>query len=751
LVRNGVNTAAPTTGLKTGIVTGQTDPLSTYQIQPAVGLNAFLLDAGNTTGTITLETPIALHGFSLAGSDGNGSAIVTPTLEFTDGTSDTLAPLTFGDWFNSTPIVYTTAGRINVTAPNAYDSVASTNPRVLAINATNSVANAAKMISSISFAWKEAPGGSGTHTCIFALSGDTNGSGHYTPITLTSDSYNQDMIVGVAEVSHNAYVQQNLVSDLAGVALVTDTNLVNPWGITTSPTSPFWVSDNRTGLSTVYNSAGAVQSLVVTIPPGAGEPSPSHPTGIIFNSSTNFVVPTGASNAPAHFIFATEEGTISAWATGGQALLEVDNSAQKAVYKGLALASVGANPATILLYAANFRAGTIDVFDSNFKPLTNSPPLTTKTVPFSDTNLPAGFAPFNIQSLGTSLFVTYALVDTNNPVLDVPGAGHGFVDMFDSSGNLLKRFATNGPLNSPWGLALAPASFGPFAGALLVGNFGDGRINAFDAALGTFLGPLLGTNGNPIVNLGLWGLIVGNGGKGGDTNTLYFTAGIPGTGAIQDHGLFGSIDFQTNQTVGVPWELLQTVNGFQDDFNSAKRNTNWVASASNDPTPDQYQQVNGVLRVFPSVGDPNHLLYEAPGYSNDVQEVLARIRVVAFQTNNDGPRGGIAVLRSRPTPRTRAGESTWSFVTARPIPTIPTNPSASSSSCMTGYPGARKAWPSMEPRSAGPTTFGTGCACARTPRPAAITTSSGKSGRRTARLRNHRIGRWFGIMCPRKP
>jgi uncharacterized protein (TIGR03118 family) len=641
----GVNVAAPTTGLPTGLVHGQTDTNSTYQIQPAVGMNAFLLDAANPAGTITLETPVALHGFSFAGSDGNGSAIVALTLHFTDGSSDTLPPVTFGDWFGNTPIVYTTDGRVSVSPPNSFQNVgtSSNNPRVLANNVTNSTADAAKMLASISFAWKEATGSSGTHTCIFGLSGDATGTGHYSPITLTPDSYNQDMIVGVAEVSHNAYVQQNLVSDLAGVAPVVDTNLVNPWGIVASSSSPFWVSDNRTGLSTLYNSTGAVQALVVIVPPPAGSTAHSTPTGIIFNSTTNFVVPVNTSNAPAHFIFATEDGTISAWASGADALLEVDNSAQKAVYKGLALASIGASN---YLYAANFRAGTIDVFDSNFKPVTNGPPLTTKGVPFTDTNVPADFAPFNVQTIGTNLYVTYAMQDTNK-FADVPGPGNGFVDVFDTTGNLLQRFAAHGLLDSPWGLALAPASYGSFGGALLVGNFGDGRINAFDATLGTSLGPLLGTNGTPIDNVGLWGLIFGNGGKGGDTNTLYFTAGIPGTNGVQSHGLLGAIAFEASQSVGVPWELLQTVNGYQDNFDTTNLNSNWVAVAQNDPSPDQYQQVagvgDGVLRVFPTIGDPNHLLYMLPGYSNDVQEVLARIRVVGFQTNSDGPRGGLAI------------------------------------------------------------------------------------------------------------
>jgi uncharacterized protein (TIGR03118 family) len=640
----GVNTAKPTNGLPTGTITGESDPLSTYDIQPAAGMNALLLDAQHLAGTITFQTPVALHGFSLSGSDGNGKADVTPTLNFTDGTSDTLAAITFQDWFGNTPIVHTTGGRISIDG-NSDDRTSPpyTDPRVLANNVTNSVADAAKMIQSISFTWKKDPSNTGTpHTCIFGISGDATGTGHYTPIALTDDSYTEDMIVGVAEVSHNAYVQLNLVSDIAGKAAVTDTNLVNPWGLTASGSSPFWVSDNGMGLSTVYNSTGGVQAVVVSVPPGAGQPAPSHPTGIVV-STTNFVVAAGSSNAPAHFLFATEEGTIAGWAGGSNAVLVVDNSAAKAVYTGLALASIGSNPATNYLYAANFGTGAIDVFDENFKPVTNSPPLTSKATPFVDTNLPAGFAPFGIQALGSNLYVTYALVNTNSPGDDLPGAGNGIVDVYDTSGNLLKRLASNGPLNSPWGLTIAPASFGAFSGALLVGNFGDGKINAFDASLGTFLGPLLGTNGSPIVNPGLWGLLVGNGGKGGDTNTLYFTAGIPGSGNVEDHGLLGSISFQTNQTAGVPWELLQTVNGYQDDFTSKSLNANWVPSANNNPTPNQYAQVNGVLRVFATTGDPNHLLYQAAGYSNDVQEVLARIRAVAFQTNFDGPRGGIAV------------------------------------------------------------------------------------------------------------
>jgi uncharacterized protein (TIGR03118 family) len=612
-----------------------------------------MLDAAHPTCTITLQTPMALYGFSFAGSDGNGGAIVTPTLIFTDGTSDTLAPLTFQDWFNNSPIVWNALGRINVSPANSWDmhntGAASTlNPRVLAVNVTNSAADATQMISSIHFNWKEASGASGTHTCIFALSGDTNGLGHYTPVALTPESYNQDMIVGVAEVSQNAYVRQNLLSYQADHAPNTDTNLVNPWGIVTSATSPFWVSDQATGLSTVYNSTGAVESVVVTVPTSAGGAAPSTPTGIIHNGTTNFAVLVSGTNAPAKFIFATRQGTISGWASGADAVLEVDNSAENAEYDGLAVVTIGTNGA-YYLYAANFHAGTIDVFDSNYNALTNGPPLTTNGVPFTDTNVPAGFAPFNVQAIGANLYVTYAMQDTNK-LQDVAGTGNGYVDILDTTGKLLQRFATNGPLNSPWGLALAPTNFGSFSGALLAGNFGDGKIDAFDASLGTPLGPLLGTNGSPIVIGGLWGLIAGNGGNGGATNMLYVTAA--GSRA-QTNGLLGSIAFQANQTAGVPWELLQTVNGFQDDFNldtltSTTLNTNWEVVANGDATPDDYELANGMLRIYPTLGDPNHLLCMVPGYSNSVPEVLARIRVTGFGTNLDGPRGGIVVAVEGP-------------------------------------------------------------------------------------------------------
>jgi len=322
-----------------------------------------------------------------------------------------------------------------------------------------------------------------------------------------------------------AYVQTNLVSNIQGVAAFTDANLKNPWGISSSPTSPFWISNNGTGTSTLYNGAGQPfpvnNPLVVTIPPSPG----STPTGQVFNGGSGFELAPGQ---PARFLFATEAGTIAGWnpaANATNALIEVNNGGTGASYKGLA---IGNNASGDFLYAANFGNGKIDVFDSGFA-------AASLAGSFTDPNLPSGYAPFNIQNLNGTLYVTYALVGQGGD--DVPGAGNGIVDAFDTNGNLIKRVVTGGALNSPWGLALAPAAFGEFGGALLVGNFGDGLINAFNPTTGTPLGTLRDAANNPIANDGLWGLHFGNGGNGGSLNTLYFTAG-PNNEA---DGLFGSI------------------------------------------------------------------------------------------------------------------------------------------------------------------------------------------------------------------
>ena len=318
----------------------------------------------------------------------------------------------------------------------------------------------------------------------------------------------------------NNFTQINLVSDIPGVAAVTDPNLANPWGVSFSPSSPFWVSDNKTGLATLYDGSGAIQGLVVTIPPPAGGAPPSAPTGQVFNGNP-------ADFGGSHFIFATEDGTIAAWTSGTSAALEATTPG--AVYKGLAL---GASGNSTFLYATNFNSGNVDVFNSAFAP-------TTVSGGFKDPNLPAGYAPFNIENINGQLYVTYALQDASKHD-DVSGAGHGFVDIFDTNGNLLKRLVSSGALNSPWGMAVAPKGFGGFGGDLLVGNFGDGTINVFDSA-GNLLATLDGPNGKPLVNEGLWDLTFGNGGKAGSASDLFFTAGIPGDGSVEDHGLFGSI------------------------------------------------------------------------------------------------------------------------------------------------------------------------------------------------------------------
>ncbi len=313
---------------------------------------------------------------------------------------------------------------------------------------------------------------------------------------------------------------------MPGVALNQDTNLVNPWGITAGPTTPFWVSDNGTGVSTLYNGSGnpfpVGSPLVVTIPPPSGGTPPAAPTGVVFNGTPDF--------QPARFIFATEDGTIAAWNSGTSAVLKADLSGSGALFKGIA---IGNNGSGNFLYAADFALGRIDVFNGTFAPATLSGS-------FTDPNIPAGFAPFNIVNIGGLLYVSYAKQDSAKTD-DVPGPGNGFVDVFDTNGNFLRRLVSNGPLNSPWGMTTAPGDFGDLSGKLLIGNFGDGTINGFDPSTGAFLDSLKDTSGNPIAIEGLWGLLPGNGSAGTDVNKVYFTAGIPGPGEIEDHGLFGSL------------------------------------------------------------------------------------------------------------------------------------------------------------------------------------------------------------------
>jgi uncharacterized protein (TIGR03118 family) len=342
------------------------------------------------------------------------------------------------------------------------------------------------------------------------------------------------------------YQQTNLVSDIAGVALFTDKNLVNPWGLSHPPTGPWWVSDNGTGLSTLYNGNGRKfpvgSPLVVTIAPPGGSPpgTTAAPTGNIFNpvNSTDpndFVVSESGKSGPSIFMFATEDGTISGWNPGvdlTHTILAVDRSGvgAGAVYKGLAFGQSGGHE---FIYATNFRFGTVEMFDENFNLVSS----------FTDSKLASTcplpnqcFAPFGIQNIGGNLYVTFALQDAEHHD-DASGPSRGFVDVFDTSGNLIKRLISRGALNSPWGLALAPSNFGQFSNDLLVGNFGNGHINAFDPNTGALLGHLKNQKGLTIAINGLWALGFGNGHTAGQTDELFFTAGIND----EANGLFGKI------------------------------------------------------------------------------------------------------------------------------------------------------------------------------------------------------------------
>lgn len=312
-----------------------------------------------------------------------------------------------------------------------------------------------------------------------------------------------------ATTAHAQYVQTNLVSNIPGLAAFTDPDLQNPWGMSFGNTSPFWISDNGTGLSTLYNGLGVKSALVVSIPLPTG--APSAPTGQVFNSAAAFQLSNGSN---ATFLFATEDGTIAGWngAAGTTALTMIDNS-QSSSYKGLAISGSGA---TARLYAANFRTGHVDVWDGSFAPVVGG---------FIDPTLPAGYAPFNVQNVGGNIVVTYAVVDPGTGD-DVAGPGNGVVDVYDASGVLLRRLSSGGALNSPWGVALAPSGFGPFGNALLVGNFGDGTINAYDFFTGSLLGTLTDGSGMPIVNDGLWDIAFGNHSATSDPNSLYLTAGL---------------------------------------------------------------------------------------------------------------------------------------------------------------------------------------------------------------------------------
>jgi uncharacterized protein (TIGR03118 family) len=332
------------------------------------------------------------------------------------------------------------------------------------------------------------------------------------------------IVFSAASAVAQRFNQTNIVSDLPNVAITMDPNLKNAWGIAFGPGNPIWIADNATGLSTLYDGAGNIIPLVVTIPAPAADDT-SAPTGLVVNGSDDFVVSNGSASGPSIFIFDTEDGTIIGWSPGvdmTHGIIAVPND-HGAIYKGLAIAKTSKGH---FLYANDFHNGMVEIYNSKFQ--------LQKT--FTDTSLPPGYAPFGIQNINGQIFVTFAKQDEQK-MDEVAGPELGFVDIFDTDGNLVRRFASRGKLNAPWGLAMAPATFKRFAGAILVGNFGDGRINAYEASTGKFLGQLRNNKGEVLVIDGLWGITPG-GGAGTTADDLLFTAGPD----HEEHGLFGKLN-----------------------------------------------------------------------------------------------------------------------------------------------------------------------------------------------------------------
>jgi uncharacterized protein (TIGR03118 family) len=334
------------------------------------------------------------------------------------------------------------------------------------------------------------------------------------------------------------YQQTDLVTDSKSISTTAtiDPNLVNAWGLSRGSGSPFWVADNGKGVSTLYDGAGAIVPLVVTIPPPMNGSSPSAPTGTVFNYTKLFTLKPGK---PAVFLFSTEDGTIAGWNPGvdpTNAVVKVDNSQQGAIYKGLAIAKSGS---IIRLYATNFASGQVEVYDGSFHPVMVSGA-------FQDPDLPANYAPFGIQNVGGNIIVTFAHRAPGSEDED-HGAGLGYVDVFDINGMLLLRLQHGSFLNAPWGIAMAPSDFGVFSHRLLIGNFGDGRIHAFNAVTGKFEGTFLNPDGTQLWIDGLWALSFGgDAARDGLATELFFTAG-PND---ESDGLYGKITPVTTEQRG---------------------------------------------------------------------------------------------------------------------------------------------------------------------------------------------------------
>jgi len=337
------------------------------------------------------------------------------------------------------------------------------------------------------------------------------------------------------------YKQTNLISNIPGMAPVTDPNLVNPWGISRASASPWWISDNGVGLTTLYSGTGAPANPLnqpcpagtftncVMVPSGDPSSSPTgNPTGQVFNGTMDFQLTAGN---PARFIFVTEDGTISGWNGGPSAVIKV-NTHGASTFKGVALATVKRPDGSLAnqLYVADFKRGRVEMYDGNFHRMGLSEDA------FMDEKIPDGYAPFNVQNIGGNIYVAFAQRDSQGHD-DVPGQGHGYVDVFTTSGHLLLRLQHGGWFNSPWGITQAPSDFGLFSHDLLIGQFGSGEILIFNPVSGAFRGTMVDASDKPIKIDGLWDIAFGSGGTSGSATTLFFSAGLND----EADGLFGMI------------------------------------------------------------------------------------------------------------------------------------------------------------------------------------------------------------------
>jgi uncharacterized protein (TIGR03118 family) len=370
--------------------------------------------------------------------------------------------------------------------------------------------------------------------------GGGSGSGGY--------GVNQTMPPAAMEFADAALVSNS--SAVVATANKIDANLQNPWGVAVAPGLPFWIADNNSNVSTLYSGIGAVETQTITGSPNVGIAIPAsaagvqaNPTGQVYNGNGGFLIQTSSGQESALFIFDGEGGTIAAWAadSGATSVTAYDdgviNGANHAVYKGLAIGTVDG---ATYLYATDLHNNKVDVFDTNF-----SKPAAMQGK-FVDPNIPAGFVPFGIAALNGNLYVTFAKQDAAMHD-ETTGAGLGYVDIFDLSGNLISQFASAGSLNAPWGIAIAPAGFGSLQGDVLIGNFGDGTINIFSpngTALASFEGPLMSSSGQPMAFPGLWSLVFGNGDADKPITTLFYTAGF----ADQTDGVFGGITVGSSPT-----------------------------------------------------------------------------------------------------------------------------------------------------------------------------------------------------------